>query len=217
MASTDRTKSLKISELDFDGIKNSFKTFLQNQNEFRDYDFEGSGFSVLLDILAYNTHYNAFYTNMLASEMFLDSAVVRENVVSRAKQLGYTPSSLKGSTVDVHITLTNDTLADQGTTQITIPKGTKFGSTIGNKTYVFATTESVSAVLIDPTTSRKTFTARNVELREGVTFSQSYTATGDVKGLIIISPWSHNDGEGLCCCCCRGRTVIGILILGGGK
>ena len=94
MATTSRTKTLKVSELDFDQLKGQFKTFLRNQDQFTDYDFEGSGMSVLMDLLAYNTHYNAFYANMLASEMFLDSAVVRGSVVSRAKQLGYIPSSV---------------------------------------------------------------------------------------------------------------------------
>ena len=79
---------LDISELDFDQLKSNLKSFLQSQSEFQDYDFEGSGFAVLLDLLAYNTHYLGFNANMLANEMYLDSADIRKNVVSLAKMLG---------------------------------------------------------------------------------------------------------------------------------
>ena len=80
---------LDISELDFDTIKDNLKTFLSQQDEFRDYDFEGSGMSVLLDTLAYNTHYLGYNANMLANEMYLDSADLRSSVVSLAKTVGY--------------------------------------------------------------------------------------------------------------------------------
>ena len=89
---------LEISELDFDGIKANLKTFLSQQDEFTDYDFEGSGMSVLLDTLAYNTHYLAYNANMLANEMFIDSADLRSSVVSKAKQVGYTPTSTTAAT-----------------------------------------------------------------------------------------------------------------------
>lgn len=81
------SNKLKIAELDFDAIKTALKTYLQGQTEFADYDFEGSAMSILLDVLAYNTHYNGFYTNMLASEMFMDSASLRSSIVSLAKHL----------------------------------------------------------------------------------------------------------------------------------
>ena len=94
---------LDISQLDFDGIKDNLKTFLAQQDEFRDYDFEGSGMNVLLDVLAYNTHYLGFNANMLANEMFLDSATQRSSVVSLAKKVGYTPrrASASKATIDV--------------------------------------------------------------------------------------------------------------------
>ena len=91
MAST----KLDISELDFDAIKVNLKNFLSKQSEFSDYNFEGSGFAILLDLLAYNTHYLGFNANMLANEMYLDSADIRKNIVSLAKMLGYTPLSAK--------------------------------------------------------------------------------------------------------------------------
>ena len=80
---------LQVTELDFDDIKENLKTYLKAQTKFKDYDFEGSGMNVLLDTLAYNTHYLAFNANMVANEMFLDSASLRSSVVSHAKQLGY--------------------------------------------------------------------------------------------------------------------------------
>ena len=84
---------LNITELDFDNIKQNLKTYLSKQKEFTDYDFEGSGMVVLLDLLSYNTHYNGLYSNMLANEMFLDSDDLRNSVVSHAKQIGYTARS----------------------------------------------------------------------------------------------------------------------------
>ena len=80
MGYTTTTNKLKITELDFDAIKTALKTYLSGQDEFKDYDFEGSAMSILIDVLAYNTHYNGFYANMLASEMFLDSAALRSSV-----------------------------------------------------------------------------------------------------------------------------------------
>ena len=82
-------KRMDVSELDFDQIKSNLKTFLRGQTEFTDYDFEGSGMNILLDTLAYNTHYMSFNANMLANEMFIDSASLRYSVVYHAKTLGY--------------------------------------------------------------------------------------------------------------------------------
>lgn len=101
MATNDR--NLELTELDFLDIKESLKTYLKSQSVFKDYDFEGSGLSVLLDVLSYNTHYMGFYANMVANEMFLDSAVMRDSVVSLAKHLGYTPTSKKASFATVNV------------------------------------------------------------------------------------------------------------------
>ena len=94
-----------VSDLDFDAIKSNLKAFLQDQPEFSDYNFEGSGFAVLIDTLAYNTHYLGFNANMVANEMYLDSADIRKNVVSLAKMLGYVPSSCRSPIANVDITL----------------------------------------------------------------------------------------------------------------
>lgn len=178
MATNPKTTALQVSALDFDGVKAAFRAFLKNQDQFNTYDFEGSGMSVLLDVLAYNTHYNAVYSNMLASEMFLDSAVIRENVVSRAKQLGYTPTSAKGATAEVNITLVDLASGTAGIPSITIPKHTKLSSKIGDRVYTFLTADTTQASLLDPYTTRQTYVASNVEIKEGISFGQSFSSDG---------------------------------------
>ena len=128
------SNKLTVSDLDFDNVKSNLKTFLQSQSEFQDYDFEGSGFAVLLDLLAYNTHYLGFNANMLANEMYLDSADIRKNIVSLAKMLGYTPTSAKAPTANIDITINNGSGAT-----VTMAKGTVFTSSIGGTSYQFVT------------------------------------------------------------------------------
>ena len=98
-------RRLNVTEFDFDDVKDNLKVFLKNQSEFKDYDFEGSGMSILLDILAYNTHYLGFNANMLANEMFLDSASLRSSVVSHAKTLGYEVTSARAPIATVNVVL----------------------------------------------------------------------------------------------------------------
>ena len=99
--------NIRVTELDFDQIKANLKEFLRGQDEFTDYDFEGSGLSVLLDILAYNTHYNSYYMNMVAGEAFIDSALKRESAVSIAKHLAYTPRSRRSASARIDILVNN--------------------------------------------------------------------------------------------------------------
>ena len=124
---------LDVSELDYDGIRNNLKTFLQNQAEFSDYDFEGSGMSVLLDLLAYNTHYLSYNANMLSNELYLDSADIRKNVVSLARQLGYTPTSVTSQMATIDITVNN---VPTTVASITMIKGTTFTTQI-NQLLIF--------------------------------------------------------------------------------
>jgi len=177
---TTATNKLKVTELDFDLIKEALKDYLSGQDEFTDYNFESSGMAVLLDILAYNTHYNAFYTNMLASEMFLDSATIRSNVVSRAKQLGYVPHSRAGAEAVVDITIED---VSSGAAEITIAKGHKVGSTINEKLHIFTTTEAVTAKRSGLTT---TYIAKSVPIREGVLLTYSKVAAGTENELFTI-------------------------------
>ena len=130
---------LRVTEVDFADIKTNLKTYLQSQTQFNDYDFEGSNMSTLLDVLAYNTHYNAFYTNMLANEMFLDTAQQRDSVVSRAKELGYLTRSARGASANVSITFTG---IASNISEFELPKNTTFTSSINNRTFTFVTPES---------------------------------------------------------------------------
>jgi hypothetical protein len=166
-----------VSDLDFDTIKSNLKAFLQDQPEFSDYNFEGSGFSVLLDTLAYNTHYLGFNANMVANEMYLDSADVRKNVVSLAKMLGYTPSSAKSPTAVVDITLNN-----ANGSSVTMDKGTAFSATVDNTEYNFVTNEDIAMSPADGV-----YKFSNVTLYEGTLVNFKYTVDStDVDQRFVI-------------------------------
>ena len=171
------SNKLEVSELDFVNIKSNLKTFLQNQSEFQDYDFEGSGFAVLLDVLAYNTHYLGFNANMLANEMYLDSADIRKNIVSLAKMLGYTPTSPKAATASIDILLNNASGAS-----VTMAKGTTFTSSIDGTTYQFVTN---AAHTITPSSGVYRFSG--ISIFEGTLVTFKYTAdTSDPDQRFII-------------------------------
>jgi hypothetical protein len=166
-----------VSDLDFDAIKENLKSFLQDQPEFSDYNFEGSGFAVLLDTLAYNTHYLGFNANMVANEMYLDSADIRKNVVSLAKMLGYTPSSSKSALATVDVTLNNATGSS-----VTMDKGTVFTSTIDTLTYQFVNNEKITMTPQDGV-----YKFSDVNLYEGTLVSFRYTVDStDVDQRFII-------------------------------
>jgi hypothetical protein len=134
------TKRLNVTEFDFDEVKNNLKVFLSGQTEFTDYDFEGSGMNALLDVLAYNTHYLGFNANMLANEMFLDSASLRSSVVSHAKTLGYIPNSARAAVATVNISLNTTS-----STSATMSAGTIFNSTVNGTDYQFVTSDAITA------------------------------------------------------------------------
>lgn len=138
MASNKST--LNVSELNFDDIKTSLKTYLRSQTEFSDYDFDSSTLSILLDVLAYNTYHNSFYLNMVGNEMFLDSAQLRNSVVSRAKMLNYVPRSARGATAALSAVIT----PDDSPTGVTVPANTQFTSTIDGIEYTFVTSGSTT-------------------------------------------------------------------------
>jgi hypothetical protein len=168
---------LEISELDFDGIKSNLKTFLSQQDEFTDYDFEGSGMSVLLDVLAYNTHYLGYNANMLANEMYLDSADLRSSVVSLAKQVGYTPTSCTSSTATINVLVNNASGAS-----LTMSRGTKFTTTVDGQSYSFVNNADVS---ITPLSGVYQFS--NLTIYEGSYLNYKYTAnTSDIDQRFII-------------------------------
>jgi len=131
-------KRLEVTEFDFDDVKDNFKIFLRSQTEFTDYDFEGSGMSALLDVLAYNTHYLGFNANMVANEMFLDSASLRPSIVSHAKTLGYIPTSARAAKATVDVTLNTNSAS------LTMPAGTVFNTTVNDVSYQFSTITDVT-------------------------------------------------------------------------
>tara|TARA_B110000977_G_scaffold200678_1_gene292092 strand:+ start:8263 stop:10047 length:1785 start_codon:yes stop_codon:yes gene_type:complete len=149
-----------INELDFATIKDQFITHLRNQTQFKDYDFTGANMNVLLDVLAYNTHINNFYTNMAINEMFLDSAVIKNSVVSHAKELNYLPRSRKSAKAVVNVTLRDTT---EASSTITIPRFTEFTANFANDNYTFITDQSYVA----RKTADGVFVATNVEIFEG--------------------------------------------------
>ena len=160
------TKRIKVSELDFDLIKTNLKEFLSSQSQFQDYDFDGSSLSVLLDLLAYNTHYNSLYTNLAVNEMFLDSASKRASVVSLAKMLGYTPNSAQCAKAKVNATITAPTYNPD---VVTLPSGQPFLTSIDGVSYTFYNTSDVSTVA-----AGGFYTFNDVELIEGTPLMYSY-------------------------------------------
>lgn len=157
--------NIQISDLDFSSIKSNFITYLQGQDTFKDYNFEGSSMSVLLDVLAYNTQYNAFYLNMVANEMFLDSAIQRSSVISQAKVLNYTPKSAIAPAAEVNIIFTGVT-----NSSLTLPAYTPLlSSAINGVNYNFLTTDSKTVNV-----SGGTATFNNVQIKQGSLGNFSY-------------------------------------------
>jgi len=172
---------LKVTELDFDTIKSNLKAFLNQQSEFTDYDFEGSGLSVLLDILAYNTHYNAYYLNMVANESFLDTAMLRDSVISHAKTLGYTPYSLTAPVATINFEARSSSSA-AGT--LTLPAGFSFLSNqIDSKSYNFVVLNEVTA-----TKANSTYLFTNLEIAEGqlITYNFTHNSASNPKQVFTL-------------------------------
>lgn len=159
--------SIILTQLDFNEFKNSLKAYLQEQDEFKDYDFDGSNLSVLLDILAYNTYQNAFYLNMVSNEMFLDSAKLRDSVISHAKELNYLPRSFTSAKATVQLRITP---SDANKNSIVVPKGTSFITRVDDFSYSFNTTEN----LVITNKVNDTFISETVTLYEGNYLSDTY-------------------------------------------
>jgi hypothetical protein len=158
--------NIQVADLDFSNIKRNFITYLQSQDTLKDYNFDGSTMSVLLDVLAYNTHYNSFYLNMVANEMFLDTALQRGSVVSHAKLLNYVPKSSIAPTAFVNIAFNG-----VSNTSFTLPKFTNFLSeSVNGVNYNFVTTDSTTVSV-----SSNTATFTNIELKQGVPISHRFT------------------------------------------
>lgn len=168
---------LNVTELDFEDIRTNLKTYLRTQTEFKDYDFEGSAMATILDLLAYNTHYNAYYLNMIGNEMFLDTAQQRDSVVSRAKELGYTPISARGPSANVKITFTG---VDTTVPRFTIPEGAKFTTTIDDISYTFVTPEAFTVSNINDTY------IKDITITEGEPLTHRFTVSASTPTRFIL-------------------------------
>ena len=174
-----KSSQLNVTDLDFDNIADNLKNYLKGQDTFKDYNFEGATMSILIDLLAYASHIGAVNTNIAASELFLDSAQIRKNVVSRAKDLGFTPSSEKASTAKANIVLRNVRSADgtvPTTSAMIMSRGTQFRTTYEGVKYEF-----VAASTYTPTSDGTIFTYNNVELVQGTFAQDQFVYDGQIK------------------------------------
>ena len=178
--------SIILSNLDFDTLKNTFKSYLKSQDRFNDYDFEGANINVLLDLLAYNTFQNNFYLNMIGNEMFLDSAQLRDSVVSHAKELNYVPQSFKSAQAKVNISVSSLQTSKRS---LVIPKGFSFSSRILNKNYTFTVPENIviSNYTLTDNGTRIVFNGNDITLFEGYYVNDSYTYTYDTAQRLLIT------------------------------
>ena len=170
MASSNN--NIQLTELDFSNIKNNFIAYLQSQDAFKDYNFQGSAMSVLLDILAYNTQYNAYYLNMVANEMFLDSALQRSSVVSHAKLLNYTPKSSIAPTAYINVAFTGVT-----SSSFTLPRYSNFISeSVQGVNYNFVSTDATTVA-----TSGGTANFTNLQIKQGIPAAYTYTVDSTIN------------------------------------
>jgi len=160
------SNKLTITDLEFDDIKSNLKSYLSAQSQFADYDFAGSGMDVLLDVLAYNTHYMGYYANMAVNEMFIDSASLRESVVSHAKHLNVIPASVTASTAYLDMTFT----PSGSPLSLSIAKNTKFTTSISGRSYTFTTTANKTIYPI-----AGTYSVTDLPIREGTIVNKKYT------------------------------------------
>jgi len=160
--------ALIVTDINFDTIKGNLQAYLSSQSEFQDYDFESSGMQTIIQLLAYNTYYNSIYTNFVSNEMFLDSALIRNNVVSRAKMLGFTPSSARGAKATLSVTVNPAGTPDS----VVVPANTQFTSTVDGVSYIF---QSINSTTFERSDSG-TYTSSMV-IREGDPVQESYTVS----------------------------------------
>jgi hypothetical protein len=181
----EQSAKLQVSELDYSSIKSNLIAFLKSQSEFSNFDFAGSGLDVIMDLLSYNTYYNSFYLNMLANEMFLDTAELRNSVVQKAKQLGYTPRSVQGTKAIVTLEIVP---SDSSTTMI-VEKNKRFATTINEQKYIFTTANSYAGILDD--TGK--FTIDDVQLNQGIRLTHKYKVDYNNKEQQFILPNTNTD------------------------
>jgi len=175
---------LNVSDSDFEDIVQNLKDYLKGQDKFKDYDFEGSNLSILIDLLAYASHISAFNTNLVASELFLDSAQLRKNVVSRAKDLGFTPASEAAAKAKIQLTINNVRNAD-GTyptpNDMTLLRGALFQTVYDGSTLNFVVTSSVK-----PTQETDKFSYDNIDLIQGTYITDTFVYDNQIQNIKFV-------------------------------
>ena len=169
----------KFTDLDFDQIKTSIKDYLRSNSDFTDFDFEGSNFSVLIDTLAYNTYISAFNSNMIVNESFLDSATLRENVVSLARNIGYVPRSRTAAKAEISFTVERP--EGDTSTQVVLRRGVICLGNASNTSYTFSITEDITRTFIN-----NVATFSNIEIYEGSYLSQQFEYDGSLDQKFIL-------------------------------
>ncbi len=171
-----------VVDLDFETIKSNLTNFLKGQSSIQDYDYEGSNINALLDVLSYNTYLNNFYTNMIANEMFLDTAIIRESVISHAKELNYLPRSSTGASARVDIKV----YPPDSPSSINMDKYTRFSSVVGGKSYTFSTDSDVTIIATE-VNGEAQYLASNVSIIEGQVITEFFTADGSNNFSVTLS------------------------------
>ena len=173
--------NFSTGELDFDSIVANLRDYMRYQTEFKDYDFQGSALSTLINLLAYNTHYNALYDNFALNESFLDSAYKRESVVSHASLLNYIPRSAVGATAVINVSVYDDNFNSTATT-VTLPKYSIFTTTVNGSDYTFYTDSARDLIR-----TNSSFTATDVTIRQGTYVTLQRTYQGDSNQKFVLN------------------------------
>ena len=173
---TVKSSQVNITDLDFDDIASNLKEYLKGQSTLKDYNFEGSNISILIDLLAYSSHVSAFNANMVASELFLDTAQIRKNIVSRAKEIGYTPTSATASMAKIDLEVNNPLIGGETPTSLTVSRGHKFKTVYDGVSYPYVLLESKT---ISP--SNNVFKFEDLEIYQGTMNSDIFAYNGQVQ------------------------------------
>ena len=173
---TVKSSQVNITDLDFDDIAKNLKNYLKGQSTLKDYDFEGSNISILIDLLAYSSHVSAFNANMVASELFLDTAQIRKNVVSRAKEIGYTPNSATASSATIDLQVNNPLIGGNTPTSLTVNRGHKFKTVYDGVNYPYVLLETKTITPLN-----NVFKFENLELYQGTMNSDIFAYNGQIQ------------------------------------
>jgi hypothetical protein len=188
-----KTKELKITEIEFDTIKQNLKNYLKSQSEFTSYNFEGSALNILLDVMAYNTYYQAYYNNMTVNEMFLDSASKRSSIVSIAKHFAYRPRTIRSARVVAEVVLTSNLDTEK------LSKGTKIVASKSGESFTFVLLDDApfSASTFDSNGQISSITTGSIEFVEGSVKKYSFVADSGKSSQKFIIPFESVDASTL--------------------